>query len=466
MARHLWITSKLLGMKAPVNTDPREHFVTLIRRLQCHTVATCFAKVARRFILPGSILFLESLESVKGWEFDEAQRDQPSAKEISNDKDFAVQFLLPLKELHAAKFPNLFHQATLIERNKDNKLYTKETHLEFHTMLLSRIKDFKKSLLDLKGFKRTADPPTKGTPEFQKAVLRAAASGYMLQKLTKSAALKMHLNTIAPFLKRDNPTSSSKPFWPQGPGENLEERDEDIEAVCESAKKGDSLAESYLNWLKLLIAHFDAISILVGYVTGPEFKYNAISIELVVPPRLEPTILSWRSLLSDATLFPTTTIPNIRLPNVNYYVSNDALIEFLAGAVEALPQFKLAQKCWVAGDKAKTIKCFETLKQAKVKVWMEWAGGMIDKLESNDSQFVWSNGGLDTSTSNAWSEGIANEIEDALKSTAFFDALSKDSEFGGAIHCEACLASLLAKGSLVSEGTLAQMKVSQVSDLF
>lgn len=463
MSRHLWIISKLLGMKAPVNPDAQEHFMALTRRLQCHTIATCFAKLERRFTLPGSILFLKSLESIKVWEFDEAQRGQLSTKEISNDKDFAVNFLLPLKEL-AADFPNLFHQAALIKQNKDNKLYTKETCLEFHAMLLFRIEDFKQSLLVLKGIKRTAKPPAKCTPAFRQAVLRAAASGHMLQRLIKSAALKMHLKTIAPFLKRDDPISSSKPFWPQGPGEDLEERDEDIEVVCKSVKEGDSLVESYLNWLKLLIAHFDAISILVGYVTGPEFKYSGISIELVVPPRSEPIILSWRSLLSDATLFPITTDPDIRLPNVDYFVTNETLIKYLTGAVEALPQFKRAQKCWERGEKEETINCFQMLKQTKVKVWTEWAGGMVDKLKADNSPFVW----LFNDGSDKWAHDIADEIEQACRSTAFFDALSKEREFefGGTIHCEACLASLLAEGSLVSEGTLAQMKVSQVSDLF
>ena len=69
-------------------------------------------------------------------------------------------------------------------------------------------------------------------------------------------------------------------------------------------------------------------------------------------------MLLWQSLLSDATLFLRITDPEIRLPNVNYSVSNETLIKFLARAAKALPQFKQAQKCWENGEKDKTIECF------------------------------------------------------------------------------------------------------------
>jgi hypothetical protein len=281
-------------------------------------------------------------------------------------------------------------------------------------------------------------------------------------------------------------TTPLGPNKPQGPGEILEERgediedrdediedrdediegrDEDFEVVCESVKKGDSLAESYLDWLKLFIIHFDAISILIGYVTGPEFGYNAISIEIVVPPRVVPDILPWRELFSKNFL-PTYTAPQIPLPNVNYQVEDNEIIDFLTKAIGALAHFENAGKEWENGNKAATIQCFEALKKTNVKSWTEWAEGMIAKLKSNDSPYVWTNDGSETS--DTWPAGIATEITNSRNGAVylFFDALRKDKEFGGAIHCEACLVSLLIEDSLVSKDILARMKVSQVSDLF
>jgi len=463
MAKHLWITSKLLSMKAPVTdneTEPGDNWAALMQRLQCHVIATCCPKIARRLRLSASDFFINSLESVKDWEFDEDQRSEPSAKEIANDAEVAA---LLLEESSVVNFPNLLEQAKLIENQIDKRLYTKETCLEFHIMLLSRIDDFKQSLFSVESFKRTANPPTEGPPDFQEAVLQAAMSGSMLQQLTKGAALKMHLKTIAPLLKRNDRTPLSMPFGlyakpnkQQGPAKIPEERDEEIEVVCESVKKGNSLAVDYLDWLKLLVTHFDAISILVNYVTGPEFKHDGISIEIVVPPPLVQGILPWQSLLSDSTLFPTLSAPSL-----NVIVTNAKIKEYLDEALLIFPQFELAQKAWNDGDKAATINCFEELKEAKVKSWVMWAEAMIAKLKGNNSPYVWSNDGSDT-----WAKGIATEIEASRKSTAFFAALANNKDFGGTMHCEACLASLLTEGSLVSKDILARMKVSQVSNLF
>jgi len=442
--------SKLLSMKEPITDnkkEPKRDPAVLSKRLQLHVIATCFPKMLRRFKQPASRLFIESLESVKAWEFDEDKRGQPSKKEIGNDREFVADYLLPTEwRALVGEIPNLINQAKLVgDKTKTvERLYTQETCMEFHKVLIYVIKDFMNSLNALQGAKPNA--LTRGTEDFKKKVLRAAVSGYMLQKLTKGAAIKMHLNTIAPLLKSWNDCHSQTSMSTQGPIENSEERDEDIEAVCESVKKGDSLATSYLDWLRLLVTHFDAISVLVGYVTGPEFNCEAISIEIVVAPRVEPILLPWRTLFSDATLFPITTPLDFPLTGTT---TNAAILKFLNQALETLPQFKVARDAWSRGDKDATIRCFEKLMTSKVKSWVKCAERMLAML-SNDS----------------FSDDITTEIQSMCKSTAFFDALAADKGFSGTLHCEACLASLLAKDSLASKEILARMKVSQVSDLF
>src|SRR6266699_4661817 len=93
IAQHLWIMSKLLSMKEPITDnkkEPKRDPAVLSKRLQLHVIATCFPKMLRRFKQPASRLFIESLESVKAWEFDEDKRGQPSKKEIGNDREFVA----------------------------------------------------------------------------------------------------------------------------------------------------------------------------------------------------------------------------------------------------------------------------------------------------------------------------------------------------------------------------------------
>ena len=240
--------------------------------------------------------------------------------------------------------------------------------------------------------------------------------------LTKGTAIKMHLDTIGPLLKSWNDHHSLQMSM-QEPGDNSEECDEDVEAVCKSVKKADSPAESYLNWLRLLISHFDAISILIRYITGLEFQYEAISINIVVPPPVVPVLLLWQTLFSNATLFPTAPSLDSYF-DVNYLTTNANILDFVNCTLKALPWFKDAQEAWENGDKDVTIKCFQDLRTSKMKSWVKWAEKMLAKLNSNNSLYV-------------WSTEIAMEIQSACESTAFFTALAKDEGILGMLHCEA-----------------------------
>jgi len=212
---------------------------------------------------PVSRLFFDSLESITAWEFDENKHDPPKEEDIENDWQFVVSYLLPTEGSGSiCDVPNLIKQAKLVRDRRDKMLYTKESCLEFHGMLLDIIKDFMKSLVALHLTKRVPKSPS--TLDFKRKVARTMVCGYVLQRLAKGAALKMHLKNLGPLLRyRPKTTISTQ--------EEPEERDEDFETIHESVKRGDSLATSYLDWFRLLIAHFDAVDILVGYVTGVHF---------------------------------------------------------------------------------------------------------------------------------------------------------------------------------------------------
>ncbi|CAA7258811.1 unnamed protein product [Cyclocybe aegerita] len=155
--------------------------------------------------------------------------------------------------------------------------------------------------------KRHTTPLTAATGDFTQQVKKALLYGYAIQRLAHGAALKMHLKTIESQLRYYNASHPREP-QPQKPGKEEEELDEDVAAVCQSVSDGGttiSLIDSYIDWFRLLIAHFDAVDILVRFVTGPHFRSPTISVDILVAPPVDQTLLPWRELLADSTLLPT-----------------------------------------------------------------------------------------------------------------------------------------------------------------
>jgi hypothetical protein len=97
----------------------------------------------------------------------------------------------------------------------------------------------------------------------QRQVERISAS-----EIVQNSALKMRLQNTVPLLNDHHRTPKVE--------NKRNEPDEDLEAIQPSATvKGEDrlipLWKSYSDWLRLVLAHFDAVEILVGYVTGPHF---------------------------------------------------------------------------------------------------------------------------------------------------------------------------------------------------
>ena len=460
LASHLAIIGRLLDMK---DNDGKRGGTS--NDLLAHIVATSYAKMNRRLRQPVSTFFINSLKSVAPGTFDEGKRDTAKAdekaqkeqnREIENDKLFVTEYFLPTADqTRKDSFPALMRQAQLVADGKDTKLYTKESHLEFHGMLLVLIADFMESLGALLTLrdpvrlkKNPPNPPIKRSDAFERTVAKAILDGYALQRLAKGLALKMHLQNITPALQSWNYRNSSTPVLTE---EERQERDEDIEAVHESVQNGVQngavLVTSYLDWFRLMISHFDAVDILIQYVT--KYPIGSISIDILLPPFVDKKLLNWQLLFSDPKLFPAQAV----LGNEGKSATNPEILTFLTEALTMLPTIKAAQEAWNMGNRDHTTNCLKTLKTSNVTSWVKCAENILVKLENNNS--------LD--------EEIDAEIDSFSRSTQFFDALAKphfELTFSGTLHCEACLASLIADSSLANGDLLAKMKVSQVSDLF
>ena len=442
------------------NNGPTKDPVSLSGRLLHYVVATCHRKMTRR--LKHKTLsqpYIQSLKQVNTFNVDNSKFDKPSPQGTQNDRLFLTDFFLSTSPEFQSKFPTLLKQAKM-ESNKDFQLYTEDTCAEFHGLLIFLLVRFEKCLEKLGELQGDEKVPTPCSKEFKESVELVMTYGYALLRLSRSAALQMHLKTIAPFLMHSN-------FFPQKEmptpapveAEGQEEFDEDLKAVQPFVNVNGvvqtRLWKSYVEWLGLVIVHFDAVEVLVRYFTGENLADRDISIHILDPPRVGKRLLPWRELFDDSTLFPTKT--------KGAHMTNANILEFLENALDnasdSHTQANVVSKSWSERNLNLTIDSLEKLKSSKLPGWEESATGLLDTLKG--LQKVPKRGSkLDLE--------ISNDITAISQSGNFFATLASmnPENFGGTLHCEAILASLLSETANVSEGLVAQMKVSYFPNSF
>src|SRR6266699_1406515 len=163
---------------------------SLSKRLLLYVIATCYPKMIHR--LGHQTLsepYIQSLNQVMTFQFDESKVDQRSTDEITNDRLFLVKFMLPACSSLRTKIPKLMQQAKLAEDSKPFQLYTKDTCMEFHELLNELLLRFRTSLNEVAETRGDAKVPTQGSEEFKKKVKLVMLCGYALNKLAKGAAL-------------------------------------------------------------------------------------------------------------------------------------------------------------------------------------------------------------------------------------------------------------------------------------
>ena len=201
MAKHLWILGRLLTMKIPIKDSrgAKSHNEHILN----HVIATCYPKISGR--LQNKILslpYITSLKEVTTFQFDESKLDQGqvSITEMEHDQQFLLDFMLPAIAVFNISIPNLLKQKDAANDDTSFLLYTKDTCNEFHLLLVELLGHFNSSLLYLTIARGTSENPTLGSADFKDGVVHVVTCGCALQKLTKGAALKMHLKTISDLL--------------------------------------------------------------------------------------------------------------------------------------------------------------------------------------------------------------------------------------------------------------------------
>ena len=190
----------------------------------------------------------------------------------------------------------------------------------------------------------------------------------------------MHLKTISHLLLdiRVSQTQSSMSVpnkEQEEPNEDLRAKfDEELRVVQPFIHVEDTLttlplSTSYMDWLRLMLAHFNAVNILIKHITRPEFPYNSIS------------SLLWWELFTNSTLFPTETALSVKAS-----ISNANILEFLTNAMASSSLAKTAIKKWRNRNR-ELDKLKEDLKKlsfSNVLSWRNHATKLLGKIESGE----------------------------------------------------------------------------------
>jgi hypothetical protein len=394
--------------------------------------------MARRFQHKNmSIPYINSLKQVKIIPVMPQSRRAPRVEgtiEDESDRLFLVTFvatLIKCPQSLKSSIPTLIEMAKELLSNhgiigQDFELYTNETSTEFHHLLLELIDDFKDALVVL----------GKATKDNHIAITRAVdgvhRNGYALLRLARGCAFQMHLENIK-FLLED----PHQPYDKNLDGEPNEEFDEELEAIrsvlpptgSDGAEK--ALVKSYVAWLRLMVGHFDAVEILVRFVTSQSFPYNHISVEILLAPRTDNNLLPWREL------FTKNYIPQSGAKQLSSTVTNQQIQDFLETNILLVSEVQTAQDAldaWSRSELLKTCQVLNELTKSHKKDVESKAMTILEllpkKLKNRDPKITQE------------LQALRNMMVQPPGSNDFF--LNLDSKkFTGTLHCEACLASLL-----------------------
>ena len=463
---HLQVLNRLLSKIASSHGTPQKGHDPY-RQFLGYIIATCYPKIAHR--LKHKTLsepYIQALNQVGTFD---VQIPEPStnSQEISGNRLFLEWFLLCPTLLD---YPKLSKKAERKD-DKDSQLYTKDTCAEFHKLLLLLLERFKKSLALLHQLQERKRDPIKGSMAFNSQVTEVMIYGCGLQALAQSAALQMHLQSITPFLMMKLHSQAKTPMPAPDEEEIDAEIDADLNAVqpfvtIDGSTEG-RVWKSYIDWMKLIVVHFDTVEILFGFFNSPTCPFNAISVCVLSTQVMGKQSLWLQDIISDKDLkFPTETIwtprpsqsgpPPADMTNIEILKHFDGLFKSEKGFQL---KFNALIKGWDAMDYKSITNSLDALKPFKFPGWEEPITRLLDKLTQL---------GYMPEKSNTSYLGLLPDYMALSQSYRFYAALQSPSEaaFRGSLHCEACLASLLVGNANVSDTLAKDMEVCYFSSSF
>jgi hypothetical protein len=370
--------------------------------------------------------------------------------EVDSDRLFLEDFVklyTTRPGMLKTKIPNLINMVKQLPMSANFELYTNETCVEYHLLLLELLDSFKTALdsltLNYKG--ETVKGSDQDFQQFNELVGNVHRNGYALLRLSRGRAFQIYLENIKNVLKVPHGSNVGASI---GKEEEEEEIDEELEAIrSQKGSGGAALVKSFTAWLRLMVGHFDAVEIVVRFVTSKNFQYQSISIELLLAPPTDSALLAWSDLFTSYKC-----LPKKKKRDGSSDISNTEICDFLTNRMNTALKYKKAvyqarhvQNSWTNYMEDDTVvlnyKTFRSSLQASVKSTnsdLSRVAKLLLDMLPNPSQAL-----LPVSR-----DKITKEIKllcDKLilsDRDRFFLSLN-NLQFLGTLHCEAFLASLL-----------------------
>lgn len=292
-----------------------DHYHILMK----YIIGACHAKMNRRLQTKSSQGYMDSLMQVRTFTF----RNDPTLNE--NDHSLDTNFLdtfIPVfqhvPDLFLLEIPNIMNVYTKHKEQQPWQLYNEDTYLEFHGIFQYLLKAFADNLkLLVVAISRGTQAPDK----VQGYIAMIFLVGDTLSKLARGSAIKRYLANIEASLidQRDNPVAP--------PEDNDNDFDPDVQVLrtrviaAKDATRSviQPKRDNYLDWLQLMVAHFDAVNIVMRYLA--KSRTQSIVINVLVGPRVTTDFLHWERLFATSSSF----IPE----DANSKFSNNDILNYL-----------------------------------------------------------------------------------------------------------------------------------------
>ncbi|KAF8905270.1 hypothetical protein CPB84DRAFT_1845067 [Gymnopilus junonius] len=484
LAQHIYVIKSILAMKALA----KEGTYNLLLR---YIIATSFRKIAGQFQRV-SKPYMDSLRKAssnlptENSPFPEAKVDDTADSEFL--RLWSTRFVQDWRE----KYPIINGLAAQFVKDPKARLYSRESLIEFHSLILDLLQHFRDSLAQL-NMHSGSQPPDMCT----KHIANIFVYGGLLMSLSRTRAFRDHLDNISDILDIIvQPTILPWDFDQSEESQSVEDENDPNDGSAEVANgnlqqvplEEDippilTKAKPYRDWLRLILAEFEATDVLIQFFVQKLDQNAKINVRIVDPPTVDKQQLPWEQLFApDSSYIPSVTL--------GFAEDNADILAYLQDSLGANPAGAFAwlmslasivfdslnQNLLTARDKVsgqvdllkalqkhrKTDRMFPVNSLSpKLHVFPGWLDLLenlatdidaLNEVETNRNikTSSWAGGLPDVSMALQDSRTINLRIKNAItemKQYANFFAKLKvrlaAENFGGRIHCEACLTSLI-----------------------
>ena len=494
-----------------------------------YIVATCFPKMESRISNRKSLPFIEALRDIKPETISFADSEAKAETRGESHIDAATENDIKFLEAFAseARFPtNMFSSGydkllkfastfTAADR-RHFRLYNNDTCQEFHRLLVFLVTTYSCDLQSLRKLQKNRKPDM-----FRAAAARVNWIGHMLVMLCDGTALPTHLENIEDSLSQrlQEPhiirhaedlkdvlvtEHQSTPYVethyePEGGQDKVVASDQDDDAAMNkldqiyaveldvevetvqprvepSGVPSWPMSKVFLNWLKLMVVHFQATNIITAYFNE---DFPVVSIKIMEPlpdfPQ-ETSMLEWRQLFDNKFRWlPLESGPDYPASDI----TNEEILEFLTSASgpnlrQTAKDILDVKQTWdtasaLSGQPVKTLALkmksrLESVRASTVPGCSGPAELLCDIIEK------WVAGAIRPNADPMVIASITAHIERISENCYLFGQFAKTNlQFPGTVHCEACLATLLSRECLDNmtskelKNILHELKVGRLS---